>query len=166
MNLTQAFLAELDREMAGTRTTLERVVEEKLDWRPHERSWTVRELATHIATIPSWVAVTLEQDSFDLAADDPSARETPDTVDGIVALFDQNLATARSALEAASDERLGRPWSLLHGGEEVFTMPRAAVLRGMVLNHSVHHRGQLTVYLRLTGAPVPALYGPSADEEG
>lgn len=164
MNLTDSLLAELDQESAGTRKTLERIPEDRLDWRPHERSWTVRELATHVATVPSWMTVTLEQDSFDIAGDDPSDREAPDTVDGIVALFDDNLSAARAALAEADDELLGRPWTLSNGGDEIFTMPRAAVLRTMIFNHTVHHRGQLTVYLRLTGAKVPGLYGPSADE--
>lgn len=166
MSLTEALLAELDYEMANTRKTLERVPEDKMDWRPHERSWTLGELATHIANIPSWAPMTLERESFDLAEDDSGEREAQSTVAGLLDLFDTHLAKARQALQAAEDEELGKPWSLLHGGEEIFTMPRAVVLRSMIFNHSVHHRGQLTVYLRLAGAKVPALYGPSADEEG
>lgn len=166
MSLTEALLAELDYEMANTRKTLERVPEDKMDWRPHERSWTLGELATHIANIPSWTPMTLEHESFDLAEDDSGEREAQSTVAGLLDVFDTHLAKARQALRAAADEELGKPWKLLHGGEEIFTMPRAVVLRSMIFNHSVHHRGQLTVYLRMTGAKVPALYGPSADEEG
>lgn len=157
-------LPEFDHEMANTRKTLERVDADRFGWKPHEKSWTMKELATHLARLPQWAGVTLETEVLDMdQADfpDPEIGSTRDLLD----LFDANVADARSRIEAASGDDLMVPWSLEMGGETAFSMPRAAVLRSFVLNHMIHHRGQLTVYLRENGIPVPALYGPSADEE-
>jgi len=165
MGLRDALLAELTQEMKVTRRTLERLPDDKLGWRPHERSWTLGELATHLATIPHWAMVAVERDSFDVATgQEEGKREPPGTTAEILALFDANLTAAEGALQAVDEAKMGDPWSLENGGEVVFTVPRGAVLRNMILNHAIHHRGQLTVYMRLLDVPVPAIYGPSADE--
>jgi uncharacterized damage-inducible protein DinB len=129
-----------------------------------EKSFSFMEMANHLARLPGWGAATLETDSMDL---DQFVPPPPaGTQEGVLASFDQNVSGFRRALEEASDEELMKPWTLLQGGRELFTMPRMTVLRLMILNHIVHHRGQFTVYLRLNDLPVPALYGPSADEGG
>lgn len=157
-------LPEFDHEMANTRATLERVDADRFDWKPHEKSFSLRQLATHVAQIPSWVGVTLSTEELDAGQDFPEP-EIESTAD-LVELFDRNVAEARSALEAASGDDLMVPWSMVMDGEKAFTMPRAAVVRTWVLNHTVHHRAQLGVYLRMLDIPVPAIYGPSADENG
>jgi len=167
MSLRDALLSEMDHEMANTRKTLERVPSDQLGWRPHEKSFTLGELASHVARVPSWAPVTLRERSFDLASPDANTPfEVPSSTEGILELFDKHRAEARAALEEADDAAFGETWTLKNGDETIFSMPRAAVLRTMIFNHVIHHRGQLTVYLRMTGAKVPALYGPSADEEG
>src|SRR5918994_6634227 len=166
MGLGEALLPEFDHEMATTRKTLERVPEEKFDWKPHEKSTTLGGLATHLANLPSWVGHTIDKDELDIAPPgQPPLRIAPArTRDEVLAAFDKNVAAARAALAGASDERLLGPWTLLRGGNKVLTLPRAAVLRSLVLSHSIHHRAQLGVYLRLNDIPVPSVYGPSADE--
>lgn len=168
MSLSKALLPEFDHEMANTRKTLERVPEDKLDWRPHEKSSTMRALATHIANLPSWVAIAINQDSLDIAPPGaPPQKTTPvNSPAEAVETFDKHVAAARAAIMGASDEQLLEPWTLLHGGNTVLTEPRVAVLRGFVMNHTIHHRAQLGVYLRLNDVPVPSIYGPSADEGG
>jgi len=156
-------LPEFDHEMANTRKTLERVPTERFDWKPHEKSFSLKELAGHIANIPSWVKVTLDTDELDVGQD--FEQPTFGSTEEILSYFDEQVAEARAALESASGEALMKPWSMVMEGEEVFSMPKAAVLRSFIFNHNVHHRGQLTVYLRLLDLPVPALYGPSADEQ-
>lgn len=165
MAMRDAILPEFDHEMANTRRTLERVPEDKFTWRPHEKSFTMQFLASHVANLPSWTDVTINQDSIDVGSDGgdfktPQASNTKELVEW----FDQNVAKAREILANVSDETLMQPWSLLQDGKTVLTMPRIAVLRGFIMSHGIHHRAQLTVYLRLNGVPVPALYGPSADE--
>jgi uncharacterized damage-inducible protein DinB len=167
MSLCQALLPEFDQEMAKTRVTLERVPEDRFDWKPHEKSFSFRELSNHLARLPGWGTATLATRSMDL---DPEKGEfvpppPADTPGGVLDLFDKHVAEFRGALAEVSDGELMEPWTLLYGGNELFTIPRLAVVRGMILNHVIHHRGQLTVYLRLNDLPVPALYGPSADEE-
>lgn len=166
MSMSAGMLAEFDREMSNTRVTLERVTDELLGWKPHDRSFSFHEMANHIARLPGWGTATLTRTSLDLNPDMGEFTPPPpaDSVEDILDSFDKNVVAFRSALEAATDEELMVPWTLLHSGDEIFTMPRIAVLRGMILNHIIHHRGQLTVYLRLNELPVPALYGPSADE--
>lgn len=162
MSLNQALLPEFDHEMQTTRRTLERVPEDKLGWKPHQKSMTLGGLATHLATINHWVDATLGMDSFDVA----TAPPTPELKSRaeILAAFDQNVASARKTIAAAPDSELMKPWSLIAGGKPVFTLPRIAVLRSFIMNHTIHHRGQLSVYLRLNDVPVPSIYGPSADE--
>lgn len=168
MALSAAMLPEFDMEMAGTRKTLERVPDDKFDWKPHPKSATVRQLAVHLALFPSWMVDTLNKTSFDYAPVGGEAYQPPEVKSrqDLLEIFDRDVSKAREALQAASDAQLMETWSLLAGGKTVFAMPRIAVLRGMVMNHMVHHRAQMGVYLRLNDLPVPALYGPSADEQG
>jgi len=168
MTLSESLLPELEQEMANLRKTLERIPEEALDWTPHEKSMSFRGLATHLSNMPRWAAVTLKEESFDMAPEggDPVREEPVESVRDALAQLDRNVDAARAALAGASDEELTHPWTLLIGGQEIFKMPRIEVVRSMVMNHMIHHRGQLTVYLRLNDLPLPALYGPSADEEG
>ncbi len=155
-------LPEFDHEASLTRKTLERVPLDRGDWKPHDKSYSLKDLAAHLADIPSWVDVTVNQDVFEM--DGPYEPETPDTVEGLLALFDRNTAAARTILEGASQETLMGMWSMKQGGEVTLSMPKIAVLRGFILSHSIHHRAQLGVYLRLLDVPVPSIYGPSADE--
>ena len=167
MSIAQRLLPEFDHEMATTRRVLERIPTGTFDFKPHERSGTMQWTAGHVANLMSWVPITLEGSELDLnpEGDQPDPPPPPATTEELVALFDTTVAAGREALAAASDETLMGDWTLLSGGEELFTMSRVAVLRLFVMNHLIHHRGQLTVYLRLNEIPVPAMYGPSADEE-
>lgn len=168
MSLGQALLPEFDHEMANTRKVLERIPEDKLDWKVHEKSNTIGWVGMHLAEIPGWADVTFNQDSLDIAPPGGEPYRTPAATSrqAILDRFDANVAAGRAAIAAASDEQFMKPWSLLHGGNTVFTLPRAAVLRSFVLNHNIHHRAHLCVYLRLNNVPVPGMYGPSADEPG
>ena len=168
MPISQALLPEFDHEMANTRKCLERIPEDKLDWQPHEKSFDFRRMASHLANLPKWTVMTIAESSFDMEpeGEEPVQEEPVESVAGAVEMFDANVAAAREAIANASDEELMASWSLLKTGEEVLTMPRIAVLRSFIMNHAIHHRAQLGVYLRLNDVPVPALYGPSADEEG
>jgi uncharacterized damage-inducible protein DinB len=167
MPMNQAFLAEFDHEMANTRKTLERVPEDKFGWKPHPKSGTMIWLAAHLAQIPGWPKETFERESLDIApVDQPAAPPAaPKSRQELLALFDKCATAGRAALAKATDEQMMKPWSLLAGGKPVFTMPRAVVFRGFVMNHMIHHRAQLGVYLRLNDVPVPSIYGPSADEQ-
>jgi uncharacterized damage-inducible protein DinB len=167
MRIADTFLPEIEQEMAQTRKTLARVPDDKFNYKPHEKSMEMGALALHIAMMTGWGADTLKNDNFDVApVDGPQyAMPTAKTTAEVLALFDKNVVALKSALGEADDPAMMKQWSLLAGGKPIFTMPRVAVMRGMILNHLVHHRGQLTVYLRLNGVPVPALYGPSADEQ-
>ena len=168
MAINQALLPEFDHEMANTRKTLERIPDDKLGWKPHEKSMTLGRLAGHIAELPGWGAITVNQDSIDVApvGAPPQTGVTAKSRQEALDMFDAKVAEARAAIAGASDEQLMQPWSLLMGGKSVFTMPKVAVLRGFVMNHTIHHRAQLGVYLRLNDIPVPSIYGPSADERG
>ena len=168
MAIRDAFLPEFDHEMAVTRKTLERIPEDKLGWKPHEKSMALDRLSGHLAELAGWAVDILRDDSFDIAPPGGQTRRPAITAsrEASLAAFDKNVAAGRAALAEASDESLMKPWSLLRAGTPVFTMPRAAVLRHMVMNHSIHHRAQLGVYLRLNNVPVPSVYGPSADESG
>ena len=168
MGLAATLLPEFDHEMANTRKSLERVPKDKLDWKAHDKSMSLGGIATHLANLPSWTMLMIEQDSFDIAppGEDPPRVDPADSVEDALAMFDKNVTAARAAIEGASDEHLLSPWALLSGGNEMFKMPRMAVLRSMIMNHMIHHRAQLGVYLRLNDVAVPALYGPTADEGG
>ena len=166
MELSDMLLEELDPEIRGARKTLERVPEDRLGWSPHPKSATMGWLAGHLANVPSWAATTIQRESLDIAPGgeqmDPAPQ--PETTAELIASFDRHAAEARTAIRGTSNEDLLRPWSLLRNGQLLMTMPRLAVLRSFVFNHLVHHRAQLGVYLRLNDIPVPAIYGPSADE--
>jgi uncharacterized damage-inducible protein DinB len=162
MAIADALVPEFDHEMVTTRKLLERVPEEKFDWKPHAKSMTLGGLATHVANIVWWGEVTLEKPEYDAAgqAPEPAAGSRTD----LLAKFDKNVAATRAALAGKSDAELMAPWSLKQGKQTFFTMPKAAVWRSFVMNHLVHHRAQLSVYLRMNDVPLPAMYGPSADE--
>ena len=166
MSISASLLPELDQEMAGTRKTLERIPEDKFDFRPHPKSFNMISLATHIANMLGWGRDTMISESFDFApvGGEPYKEEPAASVAELLEKFDKNLAEFRAALAAAGDADFMVNWSLLAGGNVVFSMPRIACIRGMILNHLIHHRAQLTVYLRMNDVPVPGLYGPSADE--
>lgn len=168
MRLSEALLPEWDHEMANTRKTLERIPEEKLAWKPHEKSYTMGSLATHLANLPTWAGHTLNEDSLDLAPPDaPPPRATLlNSRQEILETFDKNVAGGREAIAAASNEEFSKTWTLLRGGNPILALPKIAVLRGFVMNHNIHHRAQLGVYLRLNDVAVPSIYGPSADEAG
>ena len=167
MSLGGALLPEFDQEMANTRRTLERVPEDKFDWKPHPKSMTMGRLATHLAELPGWAIATVEKDSHDLAPAGSQGLQsaTAKTRRELLALFDANVDAARIAISHARDAHLAETWTLLVAGNRIFSRSRLAVLRNSVLNHSIHHRAQLGVYLRLNNLPVPAIYGPSADEK-
>jgi uncharacterized damage-inducible protein DinB len=168
MAINQALLGEFDHEMASARKSIERVPDDKFDWKPHSKSMTMGGLASHIAMIPSWAKMTLETPQFDVnpPGGEPVQQPKLKTRAEVLAFFDQGVPAARAAIAAASDETMMQPWTLLSGGKTVFSMPRVAVLRSMIMNHMIHHRAQLGVYLRMNDIPVPAIYGPSADETG
>jgi uncharacterized damage-inducible protein DinB len=165
MPLAQMLVPEFDHEMAATRRLLEIVPERDAGWRPHPKSYTLGDLAAHIATLPLWGRLTVELPELDLGtpANADRARMTFTSTSELVERFDQHVRDARAALAGASDESLGASWSLRNAGHTIFTLPRAAVLRSFVLSHLIHHRGQLTVYLRLRDVPLPSTYGPTAD---
>jgi uncharacterized damage-inducible protein DinB len=166
MKISEMFLPEFDQEMANTRRTLERIPEDKLDWKPHEKSMPLGRLAGHLAELAGWTTATLKQDTFDFQPPGapPMQPFIPKSRKEVLDAFDKGTKEARAAIAESSDEHLMKNWSLLSGGKTLMTMPRTAVLRSFVMNHVIHHRAQLGVYLRLNNIPVPSIYGPSADE--
>jgi len=166
MPIKDTFLAELEQEAPLTRKFLERVPQDRLAWKPHEKSMTLGRLASHIAELPGWGEIILAQEEFDMS---PPGGERPaganlDKVQDIVALYDGNMEKLRERLASTSDDAFMEMWALKSGGEIIFSAPRVGVTRSSVFNHMVHHRAQLSVYLRLTDVDVPSSYGPSADE--
>ena len=168
MPIRDMLLPEFDQEMAHTRKHLERVPEDRLTWKPHAKSWDMTSLATHVANIPSWVVYTFQHDALDIAPPGVEPQKQPPAASRkeLLDAFDKNAAAARAVLAEVSDEHIVKPWSLLKGGKTLFTSPRIACVRSFVMNHLIHHRAQLGVYLRINDIAVPAVYGPSADEEG
>jgi uncharacterized damage-inducible protein DinB len=163
--ITELLLAELDREMVGTRRALERAPEGENDWKPHEKSMPLGYLAGLVATMPRWIVSIVMEDGLDLASPGQYRSRAFDSTSELLAAFDSAVAAARSALLATTDERLvGSRWQLLMQGNVLSSDTRYEAIRVGVLNHLYHHRAQLTTYLRLNQKPVPALYGPSADE--
>jgi uncharacterized damage-inducible protein DinB len=160
--IKDSILPEFDHEVATTRKLLERLPDEQLSWKPHDKSMSLGGLATHLANIPNWTTTILDQVAFDLA-DLPPNLTPLESRAKILAFFDDSCRKSRSLFDKTDAEYLAR-WTLKQAGREMFTLPRLAALRSYVLNHLVHHRGQLSVYLRLNDIPVPAIYGPSADE--
>jgi uncharacterized damage-inducible protein DinB len=166
MIYSEAILPEFDQEMAQTRKVLERIPEDKLEWRPHPKSNTIGWNANHLADLPNWLVQTLTTSSVDIAPVDGERYPSPKLTSQqeILGLFDRNVAAARKAIAAVKDDEIGQMWTLLQAGKPLLTMPRSAVIRSLVLNHLIHHRAHLCVYLRLNDIPVPGMYGPSGDE--
>ncbi len=167
MSIAQRMLPEFDQEMASTRKLLECVPEGKNDWKPHEKSMTLGRLAGHVAELPMWGAMTMDRTELDIApvGGPPFAPGVFTTREGTLKTFDGHVASCRAALAKASDADLMVEWTLKAGGNTVLSMPRVAVVRSMVMNHIIHHRAQLGVYLRLNNVAIPGAYGPSADEK-
>jgi uncharacterized damage-inducible protein DinB len=159
-----ALLSEFDDEVASTRRLLDRVPDAAFAWRPHERSMSLGELATHLAHIPRWGVSILERDGYDLELDSKGHAPAETSRAAVLETFDRHTSDVRRALVARLDAELEAPWALRRAGHLVMSMPRGSALRRFVLNHLVHHRGQLTVYLRMHDVPLPPLYGPTADE--
>lgn len=165
MPIAQMLLAEWDVEMATTRRVLERVPDEKGEWKPHARSFAMAHLAQLVARMPGWATMMMNTAELDIAPEDaPAQPYTIETTETLLALFDQNAAEGRAALAATSDAAFDEPWTLKARGQTVQTASRYHMLRTSMLNHIVHHRAQLGVYLRLVDQPVPSMYGPTADE--
>lgn len=162
MAVKDALLAEYDHEMGTTRRLLERIPDDKLAWKPHEKSMALGELASHLGNIPNWAGLILNASSFDLA-EAPANLEPKTSRADVLALFDDSTKKTRGLMDK-SDAEYAAPWSLKRDGQDMFSMPRIAAFRSFVLNHTIHHRGQLSVYLRLNEIPVPPIYGPTADE--
>jgi uncharacterized damage-inducible protein DinB len=165
MTLNELFLGELDREAVITRRALERVPEGRDDWKPHEKSMALGRLASLVATMPSWITMMIDRDDLDL--NPPGGSSSPQrplrTNKELLQALEEGVTGARAALERTSDDHMMKPWRLLVAGKVVAEQPRHIMIRDSI-NHLAHHRGQLTVYLRLTEVPVPSIYGPSADD--
>ena len=162
MAMVEALLPEFDHEMGTTRKLLERVPDDKFDWRPHPKSFSLGQLAQHVATIPMWGSVTIKQPGIDVGETGPLPTATSRA--DLLAMFDRNAAETRAALAGVSDAEMMAPWTLKNHGQTIFTQPKAGVWRGFVMSHLIHHRAQLSVYLRMNDVPLPSMYGPSADE--
>ena len=165
MALKDALLPEFDHEMGTTRRVLERVPDAEFAWKPHEKSFNLGQLAGHVANIPHWVAAIVQNTVFDLADAEDTRPRVPESTGWLLSQFDKNVGVARTGIVAMTDPEFLAPWTFKNNGQVVFTMPRAAALRSFVMNHMIHHRGQLTVYLRMKNVPLPSVYGPTADEQ-
>ncbi len=167
MSIAELILPDFDHETATTRALLERVPQDKSGWRPHEKSRSLGQLAMHIANLPHWGVITLERTEFDTnPLDGARPASAPfESTSNLLATYDVNVRTARALLARATDAELMVQWTLKSGGRSMFSMPRVAVYRSLVLNHAIHHRGQLSVYLRLLDVAVPSIYGPTADTQ-
>ena len=166
MKISQTLLPEFDQEMKSTRKLLACVPDDKLNFKPHDKSMPLGRLAGHVAELPSWATHTIKLDSLDITpkpGEDFKAYAAPSRED-LLKTFDKNVSEAREAIANAGDEHLGKIWRLVFQGKDVIAMPRSAVLRFVVMNHLIHHRAQLGVYLRLNNVAIPGMYGPSADE--
>jgi uncharacterized damage-inducible protein DinB len=165
MAIADSLLPEFDHEVATTRSLLERIPEAQATWKPHEKSMTLGELSSHIANVPGWVISTMTATELDLNPPGGPAFVSPtfDGTEALVKTFDENVKSARAAIASASDGDMFVDWSLKSNGETLLCMPRVAVLRSFIMNHLIHHRGQLSVYLRLQDVPLPSIYGPTAD---
>lgn len=162
MAIKDALLADYDHEMGTTRRLLERVPDDKLTWKPHDKSMSLGALATHLSRLPSWGGTILNEPFFDLAETPPAEPELTSR-DAILASFDDNRTRTRAWMDRIDGE-YNSLWTLKRSGQQIFSVPRGSAFRNFVLHHIIHHRGQLSVYLRLNDVPVPAIYGPSADE--
>jgi uncharacterized damage-inducible protein DinB len=165
MSITDSLLPEYDHEMGTTRRLLERVPEAEFAWKPHDKSMTLGELAGHLSNLTNWTNIIMSATTFDLADFGKERKVTAAASRvALLAVFDEKVAGARALLASKIDAEFTVPWTLKNGGQEVFTMPRISAIRSFVMNHTIHHRGQLSVYLRLKDVPLPAMYGPTADE--
>ncbi len=162
MSISDAFAAELQQEAIATRKVLERIPDDRLSWKPHEKSWSFIELASHVASLLEWSQMTLDAEEFALSDDYKPWRGS--SSQDLVQRFDSNVAKTVDRLQGYPDSEMMKMWSLKRGQEVLFSLPRVAVMRSFVFNHLVHHRAQLSVYLRLNDIPVPPMYGPTADE--
>ena len=162
-NIATSLIAEMEHEAGITRTILERIPAEKFDWKPHEKSMAFGQLASHIAEMFGWTPPTMEKAELDFAQMDYKPFE-PKTTDDLLEFFDKYVAEAIVTLKNSSDDRFMENWTMRNGEKVYFTMPKIAVMRSFVISHIIHHRGQLSVYLRLNDIAVPSIYGPSADE--
>jgi uncharacterized damage-inducible protein DinB len=162
MALAEALVMELDQESRTTRKLLERVPSDKLGWKPHAKSMSLGELAGHVASVPGGISTMALSDTFDFATH--TRPPLPQTKEAIVAAHEESVAKAKNVASQLGDAGLMRDWEAKMNGKPMMKMPKVAVFRNMLLNHWIHHRGQLSVYLRLLDVPVPAMYGPSADE--
>ena len=162
MTIAQTLLPEFDQEMANTRMMLERVPDGKFDYKPHEKSMTLGRLAAHTAEIASYATATIRFEKLDFTGEEKPF--SPATRNELLDAFDKYVVEARELLSKASDEDLMKTWTLTYKGKQIFSLPRVAVLRMMVMSHLIHHRSQLGVYLRLNNVEIPGMYGPSADE--
>jgi uncharacterized damage-inducible protein DinB len=166
MAMKDALLAEYDHELATTRKLLERVPDAEFGWKPHPKSMTLGQLAGHVANIPFWCSATLDAPFYDLEIKRPEAGlDPPPSRDELLREFDKKVAAARASLAKASDAEMMAMWSLKSGDHVHFSMPRVSAVRTFVMNHLIHHRGQLSVYLRMKDVPLPPIYGPTADEQ-
>jgi uncharacterized damage-inducible protein DinB len=163
MSISQLLLPEFDQEMENTRKMLACVPDGKWDWKPHEKSMSLGRLSGHIAELPSWGATMMETDLFELNPEEYKAYIADSPAD-LVETFEKHRAKAREAIVSAGDEAFQKTWTMKFGGKTVMSLPRVAVMRGMFMNHLIHHRAQLSVYLRLLDVPFPGMYGPTADE--
>lgn len=168
MSIAESLLPEFDHETATTRSLLERVPDAKAAWKPHAKSMSLGELAMHVANIPAWTPITLKQTEFDMNHSGGQSYTPPkyESTAKLLAAYDEGVKAARGMLAATSDGEMMVPWTLKGGGKAVFSMPRAGVFRSFIMNHAIHHRGQLSVYLRLCEIPLPSIYGPTADTQG
>ena len=165
MPMTDSLLTEFDHEMATTRRLIERVPAEQLDWKPHRKSTSIGDLAMHLCGLAGWGTFVAQRQELDLNPDGTGHKPPhPQTPGEMLKLFDENARDARAAIAGISDSAMMEPWTLKNAGATIFTLPRAAVLRTFVLNHLIHHRGQLSVYLRLRDVLLPSVYGPTADQ--
>ncbi|HLX61533.1 MAG TPA: DinB family protein [Planctomycetota bacterium] len=166
MAIRDAIMPEFEHEMMNTRKTLERIPDGKFGYKPHEKSFTMGRLASHIVEIPGWLGGILKQDSLDIAPAGGPAYTPPslNTTKELLAAFDKNVETGRGVIGSTEDAEFFKPWSLLKTGKALMTMPKIAVVRSFVISHVIHHRAQLGVYLRMNNIAVPSIYGPSADE--
>jgi len=163
MAIRDMLLPEFDQEMANTRKMLERIPEDRFSFQPHEKSWKVNRLAGHLVDMTGWVGGTMQVEVLEMEPGQYQPFE-PTTRKAMLERFDKNVSEARAALADATDEQLGVVWTMIWGGKKVMSMPRIAVLRTVIMNHSIHHRAQLGMYLRMMNVAVPGMYGPSADE--
>lgn len=162
MTFSETLLPEFEEEMKNTRKMLERVPDNKLDYQPHAKSMTIGRLATHVAELPNWAVVTLDTEVLEM---DPTRKpQIAKSRAELLEIFDKNVAEARTKIAAAKDSDWAVMWTFKIGGKAMMSMPRAVVVRSMVMNHLVHHRAQLGVFLRLNDVAIPGMYGPSADE--